>query len=246
MEAYGLAIVPLIFLAAMLYSSVGHGGASAYLAVMSLFSIAPESMRPAALILNILVSTIALYKFYRAKAFSWKLLLPLAAASIPCAFLGGLITLPSHIYKPIVGLVLIFASWQVFYRARENYIIASHNISKLTLFGLGGSLGLLSGLTGVGGGIFLSPVLLMLRWAETKVISGVASAFILVNSISGLIGLLTKSPHFPNGLLYWCLAAIMGGMIGAEFGSTRLANPTIRKLLSLVLLIAGTKMLISG
>ena len=246
MEAYGFTIVPLIFLAAMLYSSVGHGGASAYLAVMSLLSIAPESMRPAALILNILVSTIALYKFYRAKAFSWKLLLPLVAASIPCAFLGGLITLPSHIYKPIVGLVLIFASWQVFSRASKNYVIASHKISKLTLFGLGGGLGLLSGLTGVGGGIFLSPVLLMLKWAETKVISGVASAFILVNSISGLIGLLTKSPHLPNGLTYWCLAAIMGGLIGAEFGSSRLANPTIRKLLSLVLLIAGTKMIISG
>jgi len=98
----------------------------------------------------------------------------------------------------------------------------------------------------VGGGIFLSPVLLMLRWAETKVISGVASAFILVNSISGLIGLLTKSPHLPNGLTYWSLAAILGGLIGAEFGSSRLANPTIRKLLSLVLLIAGTKMIISG
>jgi uncharacterized membrane protein YfcA len=172
--------------------------------------------------------------------------LPLIAASIPCAFLGGLITLPSHIYKPIVGLVLIFASWQVFSRASKNYVIASHNNSKLTLFGLGGGLGLLSGLTGVGGGIFLSPMLLMLRWAETKVISGVASAFILVNSISGLIGLLTKSPHLPNGLTYWCLAAILGGLIGAEFGSSRLTNPTIRKLLSLVLLIAGTKMIISG
>jgi uncharacterized membrane protein YfcA len=241
-----LIIIPLIFLAALLYSSVGHGGASAYLAVMALVGIAPESMRPAALILNILVSSIALYKFYRASAFSWRLLLPLAAASIPCAFLGGLINLPAEIYKPIVGLVLVFAAWQVFSRATKPYTVSERTASKVALFGIGGCLGMLSGLTGVGGGIFLSPVLLFLRWAETKTISGTAAAFILVNSISGLIGVLAKLPALPQGLAYWAFAAIVGGWVGAEYGSKRLANPTIRQLLALVLLIAGAKMVISG
>lgn len=239
-------IVPLIFLAALLYSSVGHGGASAYLAVMALVGIVPDSMRPAALMLNILVSSIALYKFYRANAFSWRLFLPLAAASIPCAFLGGLIKLPAEIYKPIVGLVLIFAALQVFSRASKTYIVSEKPAPQAALFAIGSSLGLLSGLTGVGGGIFLSPVLLFLCWAETKVISGVAAAFILANSIAGLAGVLTKSPTLPQGLVYWAVAAIAGGLIGAEFGSRRLANPMIRQLLALVLLIAGIKMTISG
>ncbi len=248
MEVLSLSIliIPLIFLAAMLYSSVGHGGASAYLAVMAIVGIAPESMRPAALILNILVSSIALFKFYRANAFSWQLLIPLAAASIPFAFLGGLIKLPTEIYKPIVGAVLIFAAWQVFYRANSVYTVVEKPASKFALFAIGGVLGLLSGLTGVGGGIFLSPMLLFLKWAETKVISGVAAAFILVNSISGLLGVLIKSPLLPSGLFYWALAAIAGGMIGAEWGSRRLANPTIRKILALVLLSAGAKMMITG
>ena len=213
---------------------------------MALLSIAPESMRPPALILNILVSSIALTKFYRAKAFSWQLLLPLVAASIPCAFLGGQISLPAHIYKPIVGLVLIFAAWQVFMHAKRVYMVSEKPASKPALFAIGAGLGLLSGLTGVGGGIFLSPVLLFLRWAETKVISGVAAAFILANSISGLVGVLSKSPALPQGLVYWAAAAIAGGLIGAEYGSRRFANPTIRQLLALVLLIAGAKMLISG
>jgi uncharacterized protein len=244
--SFNLLIIPLIFLAAMLFSSVGHGGASAYLAVMALMGIAPENMRPAALILNILVSSIALYKFYKVNAFSWQLLFPLATASIPCAFIGGLISLPPHIYKPMVGMVLIFAAWQVFSRANQIYTVAEKPASNFSLFGVGAGLGLLSGLTGVGGGIFLSPLLILLNWAETKVISGVAAAFILLNSISGLAGVLTKSPSLPNGLAYWAIAAIMGGLIGAEFGSRKLANPTIRKLLALVLVLAGTKMIFSG
>ena len=130
--------------------------------------------------------------------------------------------------------------------AKRVYMVSEKPASKPALFAIGAGLGLLSGLTGVGGGIFLSPVLLFLRWAETKVISGVAAAFILANSISGLVGVLSKSPALPQGLVYWAAAAIAGGLIGAEYGSRRFANPTIRQLLALVLLIAGAKMLISG
>lgn len=241
----GVFIAPLIFLAALLYSSVGHGGASGYLAVMALMSVAPESMRPAALLLNVLVSSIAFYKFYRVKAFSWQLLLPIMAGSVPFAFIGGLITLPAYIYKPIIGLVLIAAAWQIFNRSSVIPTSIKQSPSKLPLIGLGAGLGLLSGLTGVGGGIFLSPILILMNWAETKMISGIAAAFILVNSIAGLAGVLTQSYVLPSGLFAWAVAAVAGGFIGAEFGSRRLANPAIRKILALVLVIAGAKMLLT-
>ncbi|MCH9799812.1 MAG: sulfite exporter TauE/SafE family protein [Betaproteobacteria bacterium] len=239
-------IIPLIFFAALLYASVGHGGASGYLAVMALLSVAPESMRPAALALNVLVSSIALYKFYRVKAFSLQLLLPIIAGSIPFAFIGGLISLPATIYKPIIGVVLIVAAWQIFVQSKHVPTIVKQSPSKFALFGMGSGLGLLSGLTGVGGGIFLSPILILMNWAETKMISGIASAFILVNSLSGLAGVLTQNYVLPNGLIYWALAAVSGGLIGAEYGSRRLANPTIRQLLALVLVIAGMKMVFTA
>lgn len=244
--AAGYFIIPLIFVAALLYASVGHGGASGYLAVMALMSVAPETMRPAALTLNVLVSSIAVYKFYRVKAFSWTLLLPIIAASIPFAFIGGQVNLPAYIYKPIVGTVLIIAAWQIFHRARQAPIKAKQQPAKVLLFGMGAGLGLLSGLTGVGGGIFLSPILILMNWAETRMISGIAAAFILVNSIAGLAGVLTRPVvDFPPNIVMWGLAAIAGGLIGAEYGSRRLANPTIRQLLALVLVVAGVKMILT-
>lgn len=240
-------VAPLFFLAALLFSSVGHGGASAYLAVMALVGVAPESMRPAALLLNVLVAGIGLYKFHRAKSFDWQLFWPLAVMSVPLAFVGGQIQLPPQYYKPLVGAALLVAAVQVFHKAKAPALQANiHAPSRLVLLGLGGSLGLLSGLTGIGGGIFLSPILLLLNWAETKVISGVAAAFILANSISGLLGVLTKQPALPAQLGYWAFAALVGGLIGAEFGSKRLAGPAIRKLLALVLIFAGGKMLWEG
>ncbi|MEI8363342.1 MAG: sulfite exporter TauE/SafE family protein [Betaproteobacteria bacterium] len=239
-------LIPLIFLAAMLFSSVGHGGASAYLAAMALMNVAPASMRPAALVLNILVASIAIYKFYRADAFSWRLFVPLSIASVPAAFIGGLVSLPNHFYKPIVGLVLIFAAWHIFIQAKKPYAVNQSAAKTSVLLGVGAILGLLSGLTGIGGGVFLSPILLFYKWAETKVISGVAAAFILMNSIAGLIGVLSKQPNLPAALPYWAVAAVIGGLIGAEYGSRRLTNPSIRKLLALVLLLAGGKMMLAG
>ncbi|MDO9050505.1 MAG: sulfite exporter TauE/SafE family protein [Methylotenera sp.] len=238
-------LVSLIFLSALLYSSVGHGGASAYLASMALIGIAPETMRPAALVLNVAVASIALYKFYRVGAFSAKLFWPLAIAAMPMAFLGGMISLPSHIYKPIIGIVLIYAAWLVLRRSNQAYQVNLDLPKTPVLLVFGALLGLLSGLTGVGGGIFLSPLLLFFRWAEMRVISGVSAAFILVNSLSGLAGVMTKAPELPATLPYWVLAAVIGGFIGAEYGSKRLAVPAIRKALVVVLLIAGLKMLLT-
>ena len=234
----------LLLLAALLYSSVGHGGASGYLAAMALMGVSPAIMKPTALTLNIFVAAIATYKFYRVGAFSWPLFWPLALTSVPCAYIGGFLTLPSHLFKPLVGLVLIFAAWRTF-RTADSFSPAPLRIApRPVLLVCGAALGFLSGLTGVGGGIFLSPLLLLFRWAETKVVSGIAALFILVNSIAGLLGVLsTKTVALPSALPYWVLVVVIGGYLGAEFGSQRLRNPTIRKLLALVLLVAGAKML---
>ena len=239
-------ILPLIFLAALLFSSVGHGGASGYLAAFALIGLAPESMRPAALCLNVLVASIALTKFYKVRAFNWQLFWPVAITSVPAAFIGGLVSLPNQTYKAVVGACLLYAAWTIFSHANKTDDVLVKPVAKPVLMSLGAGLGFLAGLTGVGGGIFLSPILLSFGWAKTKVISGVAAAFILVNSIAGLLGFLSKTPTLPAGLAYWAVAAIAGGWIGAEYGSKRLTNPTIRKLLAVVLVFAGGKMLLSS
>ena len=144
----------------------------------------------------------------------------------------------------MVGASLLYAAWTIFRNANKSDDVHVRSVAKPVLLTLGAALGFISGLTGVGGGIFLSPILLYFCWAKTKVISGVAAAFILVNSIAGLLGVLTKDPILPDGLTYWALAAVLGGLIGAQYGSRKLANPTIRKLLALVLVFAGSKMLL--
>jgi len=233
----------LILIAALLYSSVGHAGASGYLAAMALMGISPAVMKPTALTLNILVAVIATTKYYRVGAFSWHLFWPFALPSIPYAYLGGALTLPGHIYKPLVGGVLIYAAWRSFRTAHHPAQAASSRPHLSLLLLAGAALGFLSGLTGVGGGIFLSPLLLFFRWAEVKVISGIAAAFILVNSIAGLLGVITTAPELPSALPYWAIAAVVGGFIGAEYGSKRMGNSTIQKLLALVLFISGVKMI---
>lgn len=243
MHAEELLLAVPIFVAALLYSSVGHGGASGYLAVMALAGISPAEMRPAALALNIMVAAIATFKFYRVGAFSWRLFWPLALASIPCAYLGGMITLSGETYKSLIGVVLLYAAWRSFHAAREQNETCTTRPHIAVLILAGAVLGSLSGLTGVGGGIFLSPLILYFRWVEMKVISGIAAAFILINSIAGLLGVMSSATQLPAALPYWAFAAVVGGLIGAEYGSKRLNNTAIKKLLALVLLIAGAKMI---
>lgn len=235
----------LIGMAALLYSSVGHAGASGYLAAMALLGVAPAVMKPAALALNVLVASIATVKFQRAGAFSWRIFWPLAITSIPCAWLGGSLDLPGHVFKPVVGAVLLFAAWQLFRTAAAPVVVAVRAPARWQLMPIGAGLGLLSGLTGVGGGIFLSPILLLLGWAETRVVSGIAALFILVNSIAGLAGTLQTGATLPPALPLWAVAAAIGGWIGASYGSRKLAGPVIRRLLALVLVIAGGKMLLA-
>lgn len=246
MSTEEIVLAVLILLAALLYSSVGHGGASGYLAAMALLGLTPEVMRPTALLLNILVATIAVVKFSRAGSYSWNLFWPLALTSIPCAYAGGTMTLPGHLYKPLVGVLLLISAWHVLHTAKRSVQISTTPPPLPILLLSGAATGCLSGLTGVGGGIFISPLLLYFRWAEVRVVSGVAAAFILVNSISGLLGVDSASRVLPSALIYWAAAACVGGWIGAEYGSKRISTTTIRMLLGLVLIVAGLKMLITG
>lgn len=235
-----------MLVAAFLYASVGHGGASAYIAAMALAGIAPAEMRPIALQLNVLVSALATFKFYRAGHFRWRLFWPFAAASIPAAYLGGAITLPGTAYKVLVGLVLLYAGWQLWWSARAGDEPRPVRTVPVPLaMAIGAALGVLSGLTGVGGGIFLSPLLLMLGWAGTKQTSAVAAPFILVNSLAALAAGFVRNPTLPPDYAWWLMAAVLvGGWAGAEYGSRRFANPLIRQLLAVVLGIAGGKMVL--
>ena len=234
-----------MLVAAFVYASVGHGGTSAYLAAMALAGIAPQEMRPIALVLNVVVSAVATFKFYRAGHFRWRLFWPFAAVSIPAAYLGGAITLPGHAYKTIVGVVLVYAAWQLWRSARAGEEMREVRQPPLALaMVIGGSLGLLSGLTGVGGGIFLSPLLLILGWAGTKQTSAVAAPFILVNSIAGIAGaFLVRTATLPGHLWILACAVLVGGWLGAEYGSRRFTNPLIRRMLAVVLAVAGAKMI---
>ncbi len=238
-------LAALIFGVALLYSSVGHAGASGYLAAMALFGLEPGQMRSAALVLNILVATIGTIRFARAGLVTWSLLWPFSLGAIPMAWLGGFLTLPAAVYRPLVGVVLLFSAVRIVARSSRDGGAPTRRPPIVVALMCGAGIGLVSGLTGTGGGIFLSPLLLLMRWAETKKTSGVAVTFILANSLAGLVGLWMHQPTLPTGLELWAVAAVVGGLIGSELGSRRLGNPTLRKLLALVLVIAGLKMILA-
>jgi len=234
-----------MLVAAFGYAAVGHGGASAYLAALALAGIAPAEMRPVALALNVLVSSLATWKFCRAGHFRWRLFWPFAVAAIPLAYAGGAITLPGQAYRILVGTVLVYAAWQLWRSARAGDEMREAREPPLAAaMAIGGAMGLLAGLTGVGGGIFLSPLLLMLGWAGTKQTSAVAAPFILVNSVAGLAALfVTQGPSLPSYVWALAPAVLIGGWLGAEYGSRRFANPVLRRVLAVVLALAGAKML---
>jgi hypothetical protein len=240
-----LIIAALFLLGAALYASVGHGGASSYLAVMGLFNFVPAVMKPAALALNILVALVASWKFYRVGLFSWNLFWPFAVVSVPAAFLGGATSLPARGYKIVVGLVLLYAAVWMFRSAKRVSVVSARRPPIPAALAAGLAIGFISGLTGVGGGIFLSPLLLYMGWAETRATSGVAAPFILVNSIAGLSGQLSVVHELPPEILYWGVAVLAGGWIGATYGSRHAPPPVLRRLLAVVLVVAGAKLVLA-
>ena len=231
-----------MFLGAVLYTSVGHAGASAYIALMALFGVPAAAMRPTALTLNILVASFTSVRYVRAKVFRWRTLWPFLAGALPMAFIGGSIQLPGHYYRPLVGGVLLLAAARLLWpkelpaatRWRDPPIVAG--------IVAGAAIGLLSGLTGTGGGIFLSPLLLFLGWSEPRSASGVAAVFILFNSIAGLLGNLAALQSLPPDLPLFAVAVLAGALIGTTLG-IRLAIPGILKALGFVLIIAGLKLI---
>ncbi len=240
-EPFEILIIAAIFIVAILYSSVGHGGASGYLAVMAFLAVAPNITKPTALILNVFVASIAAFQFYRAKHFDWKVFLSFAVTSIPFAFVGGIISLPTTIYRPLLGLVLLFAAFRLAWNFSVETEITAPKVWLALI--IGAVIGLLSGLVGVGGGIFLTPILLLTNWAETKKAAGVSAMFILVNSISGLLGNYTQVMQLPSTVWFWIAAAVGGGIIGSTLGSRHFDSLTLRRVLAIVLLMAGVKLI---
>lgn len=230
-----------ILVIAFLYSSVGHAGASGYIAIMSLLSVAPEAIRPTALTLNILVASIGAWQFWRAGHFSWGLFWPFALLSVPLAFVGGYISLPTQLFKLLLGIILLCSAAHFLLRALPEHEPKAP--SRTVALATGGSIGLLSGLTGTGGGIFLTPLMLLMHWARTKNAAAVSAAFILFNSIAGLLGNISSTRQFPAFALVLVAAAIIGGSVGSYFGSRRFDPVVIKKLLAVVLIIAGTKLI---
>lgn len=234
-------LLVLLAVVAFLYASVGHGGASGYLALMSLFAFPVTFMKPTALVLNILVSGISFYFYFRQKEFDWKLFYPFAITSIPFSFLGGMITIETHWYKVILGTVLLFAVARLLGLLGKNQKELKSINLPLALF-IGAVIGFLSGLIGIGGGIILSPVLLLFGWATIKQTAAVSALFILVNSISGLFGFVSQGGILPISSTPLIAVVLIGGILGGYYGSKKMNTIALRNVLAVVLLIAVFKL----
>jgi uncharacterized protein len=238
-----LLMLVLLFLVAFLYASVGHGGASGYLSVMALLGVAPLLMKPSALLLNILVSGIAFFQFYKTGYFRFKLILPFVAGSIPAAFLGGFINVEPEIYRKTLGASLVIPAFRNFFTLNsEEDFAPTTNKTKLSLIA-GAAIGLLSGMIGIGGGIILSPLILILNWANMKETACASAIFILVNSVSGLFGLVSAGAQISSEIIPWILAALSGGLLGAYTGSNLFNSRLLGYMLSIVLILASIKLI---
>ena len=238
--AYDYWLLAAIVLMAILYSSVGHGGASGYLAAMALWGLAPETMRPAALLMNIVVTCWLLYRFKPYQLMPHRLFCPLVLGSTPLAFIGGMINIDAVAYRLLVGGLLLVAALRMLMVTKEAAVIYQPKVAIGVL--LGAALGFASGLTGIGGGVFLSPILLIFGWCSMRQGAAVAAGFILLNSIGGLAGYLVSDQPWPMGTGWLLVAAFIGCLAGAELASHRASSLTLQKMLALVLAIASIKM----
>jgi len=234
----------LLVLVAFLYSSVGHGGASGYLALMAFFSFAPETMRPTALLINIFVSLIAFVQYYRGGFFKWNLFWPFALASFPAAFIGGMISVDVGLYKKILAVLLLFSVVRLL---GIKFKTATFDVKQNVFLALliGAIIGLFSGMIGIGGGIILSPIILLLHWADMKKTAAVSALFIFVNSLAGLAGLFTKGFEFKTEMGLMIVLALLGGILGSYFGANKFKSEFLNKILAIVLIIASLKLIIT-
>lgn len=245
MEASFLILLIGLAVVAFLYSSVGHGGASGYLALMAIAGIAPAFMKSSALVMNLAVSIISFIGFYRAGFFRWKLFLPFAIASIPLAYLGGMMVLPESMYKKILAACLFLAIIRMVYQFKDNKDF-SKPIPIWAGLITGGIIGLISGMIGIGGGILLSPFILLMRWGNLKETAAVSALFIFVNSLSGLFGQLHQGNLHLNANLEYAVAfTVVGGLFGAYYGSQKFNLPTLRNILTAGLIIACLKLMLT-
>ena len=235
---FSVALVVIAFL----YSSVGHGGASGYLALMTIFAFPISVMKPSALLLNLFVSSISFFFYYKMNYFKPKLFYPFAITSIPAAFIGGFITLDNTIYKIILGIVLVFAGLRLFgiFNFKEKEAVVINIPFALTI---GFIIGLLSGMLGIGGGIILSPILLFLGWASIKESAAISSLFIFVNSFAGILGFFLGGKIVPTESFYLVPIAVLGGVLGGYYGSGYFSNKTLKIVLGTVILMASIKLI---
>jgi len=241
-ESEAILLLVSLLVVAILYSSVGHGGASGYLAVMALFSVPVATTRPSALVLNVIVSSIASISFWRAGHFNRRILIPIVIASVPMAFIGGLIDLPKEWYQRILGIGLFFAAFRLAWNFSPVEDIENPKPTVLIL--LGATIGLVSGLIGIGGGVFLTPVLLLMSWTNTKTAAAVSAVFILFNSIAGLAGMFSREIALPDQAMTWIGVAVIGGIVGSQLGSRYLDSISLRRILAGVLVIAAFKLIL--
>jgi uncharacterized protein len=238
-----LLLTVLILAVSLLYASVGQAGGSGYLAAMALLGFAPAVMKPTALVLNVLVALISTVKFWRAGHVSWKVFWPFAATSIPAAFVGGMLSLPTLLYKAVVGAVLLYAAYRLLRMVDADSATCVKPPQLWVALIVGVGVGLLSGFTGIGGGVVFGPLLLSLRWAGTRDVLGMSAAINLSNSAAGLLGHLSSAIALPSSMPLWAGAAMIGGWVGAEYGSRRFSQLTLQRLLAVVLIIAGCKLI---
>jgi uncharacterized protein len=235
----------LLFAVAFLYASVGHGGASGYLALGAIFELAKEVMRPTALLLNMFVSLTAFIQFYRGKHFIFKIFLPLALASVPMAFIGGRMNIEPTTYKITLGILLLIPIVRfLFFPNISVNEIKKSNVGLSII--IGAVIGFISGMIGIGGGIILSPVLLLLKWTDQKQTAAISALFIFVNSLSGLLGQWTKGIHFSTDMIGYVSVAFVGGFFGAYFGAMKFNQNVLKILLALVLVLASYKLIFTG
>ncbi|KKX52193.1 MULTISPECIES: sulfite exporter TauE/SafE family protein [Sphingobacterium] len=235
----------ILFIVAFLYASVGHGGASGYLALMALYGVAPQEMKPTALFLNLFVSLTAFIQYYRGNHFKKEIFIPIALASIPFAFLGGMLSIDDHLYKKILGILLLLPIVRFFFfkNVEDDRLVPP--VKWISIL-LGAFIGLLSGMIGIGGGIILSPILILLLWTNQKQTAAISAAFIFVNSLAGLGGMLTQGITLTSNMILYIVVAFSGGLLGAYLGSKKFNQDVLKYVLATVLLVAAYKLLFTS